>query len=194
MRVSIAPLPFLPVVVSVSRLPKRLPSTSSDLSWMPVRPRMFLTLAVRFGLPCLSYFMPWRQCPASFLLPSARTYRHVSPCDMGTCLPSSCTPATCFGDRSSRLTCSNTSHTTMLSLQLFPVVVCAAPWSSPESYSTGTSRFQFCRAWARGRRLTGLRPLTGRFPFPAVFFCNGTKKLRPLFRSYLAVVHGNTNQ
>ncbi len=79
----------------------------------------------------------------------------------------------------------------MLSLRLFPMVRLRRAMAFRGLCSAGTSRFQSCCVWARGRRLTGLRPLIGRV-FPAVFFRNGTKNLRLLFRSYLTVVRGNT--
>ncbi len=109
---------FLPTIVSISQSPECLPSASSDLSWMPMRPGMFPALSVQFGLP---YFMPWRQCPAGSLLSSARTYQYISSCDMSL-LSFFMYSATCFGDYSSRLTCFNASRTTMLSLRLFSMV------------------------------------------------------------------------
>ncbi len=115
-RVSFAPLPFLPIIVSVSLLSKRLLSASSGLSWM----------LVRLGSSPFS---------------SARTCRYVSPCDMS--LPSLFMyPVIRFGDRLSRFTYSSASYTTMQSLRLFSVVHLRRAMTIPRALPAGTSHFR----------------------------------------------------
>lgn len=52
-RVIMAPLPYLPTIVSISQSPKRVPSASDGLSWILTRPGIFFTLVVWPGCPCL---------------------------------------------------------------------------------------------------------------------------------------------